>query len=70
MEAMLDAGLQFTVDELKKHGLFNMQVMAAVDKHKVARHDHDHGYFAGGKHGRGTSWPVSTSRRWTTMPTS
>ena len=57
MEAMLDAGLQFTMDELKKRGLFNMPVMVAVDKHKVARYDHDndHGYLAGGKHERGTS---------------
>ena len=38
MEAMLDAGLQFTMDELKKRGLFNMPVMVAVDK--VGRHDH------------------------------
>ncbi|MDG7039214.1 MAG: hypothetical protein JRN37_08730 [Nitrososphaerota archaeon] len=40
MEAVLDAGLQFTMDELKKCGLFNMPVMVAVDKHKVARYDH------------------------------
>ena len=49
--------LESTLDDLKSRHIFDMPVVAAIDKHKILRYDADidHGFLIRSKYERGTS---------------
>ncbi|MFP3262558.1 MAG: transposase [Nitrososphaeria archaeon] len=54
--AMLDGALGSTLDDLKSRHIFDMPVVAAIDKHKIPRYDADidHGFLIRSERGTST----------------